>query len=176
MPDSARCRCFAGDDFSVCTGRGKCEGDVCACEAGFSGEHCEQCLNDGPCEPPPAPPAPPPCSTPELLEDVMKSVNEECCDEPATEDCGAILSEDPVRNWSCSPVSSREIAGIWVALFQESQITSRGQGCAALMLPAHRDCAALLAMTPELAQIRTMVGVASTICMETRPTDDGGGH
>ena len=46
VPDSARCRCFAGDDFSVCTGRGKCEGDVCACEAGFSGEHCEQCLND----------------------------------------------------------------------------------------------------------------------------------
>ena len=44
------------------------------------------------------------------------------------------------------------------------------------MLRAHRDCAALLAMTPELAQIRTMVGVASTICMETRPTDDGGGH
>ena len=35
--------------------------------------------------------------------------------------------------------------------------------------------AALLAM-PELAQIRAMVGVASTICMETRPTDDGGGH
>ena len=154
VPDSARCRCFAGDDFSVCTGRGKCEGDVCACEAGFSGEHCEQCLNDGPCEPPPPPPAPPPpppCSTLELLDDVMKSVNEECCDEPATEDCGAILSEDPVRNWSCSP------------------------GCAALMLPAHRDCAALLAM-PELAQIRAMVGVASTICMETRPTDDGGGH